>query len=581
MSGTRTNDDVARVLSQLAELSKFEDANPQSFRTRAYERAATAIRSSPGDVTGHDLDDLRAMAGVGDGTARKIVEYLGTGRIGKLDQLRAAYPSEFVELTRIPGIGPKTAILLRERLGVESLDQLRSAIDDERLRDLPGFGPQSEEKIGVAIQRLGLQGKERRSTIGDALTVAVGIVGRLSGHPAVDAIRYCGSLRRFRETIGDVDILVSSNRPEEVAAAFVNLPFVSEVSAQSVTKSAIVTHEGLPVDLRTVPAESFGAATLYFTGSKAHNIALRQRAIERGLLLNEYALIDTGTTEPVASRTESEIYEALGLPFIPPTMREGRGEIEAADAGTLPVPVRIEDLRGDLHVHSTWSGDGRSSLAEMVAAVAERGLDYVAITDHAEDLAINGLSREEVLTERAEIDVLRDVHPDVTILHGAELNIGPQGGVDYDDEFLSGFDWCVASVHSHFDLPAAVQTERLVRAMEHPSVNVIGHLTGRRIGRRPGIEFDLDAVFAAALRTGTALEINSHLDRLDVPSDMLFLARGLEDLVFVISTDAHHTTELDNARWGVLNAARGWVDRARVANTWNTERFLEWSQSKK
>ena len=292
MSGTRTNDDVARVLSQLAELSKFEDANPQSFRARAYERAATAIRSSPNDLTGHDLDELRAIAGVGDGTAKKIVEYVGTGRIGKLDQLRAAYPSEFVELTRIPGIGPKTAVLLRERLGVESVDQLRSAIDDERLRDLPGFGPQSEEKIGVVIERLGLRGKERRSPIGDALPVAVDIVGRLSGHPAIDTIRCCGSLRRFRETIGDVDILVSSDRPEEVAAAFVNLPFVSDVSAQGVTKSAIVTHEGLPVDLRTVPAESFGAATLYFTGSKAHNIALRQRAIERGRLLNEYGLID-------------------------------------------------------------------------------------------------------------------------------------------------------------------------------------------------------------------------------------------------------------------------------------------------
>jgi DNA polymerase (family 10) len=581
VSGTRTNDDVARVLLRLAELSKFEDANPQSFRARAYERAATAIRSSPRDVTGHDLDELRAIAGVGDGTARKIAEYLGTGRIGKLDRLRAAYPPEFVELTRIPGIGPKTAIMFRERLGVESVDQLRSAIDDERLRELPGFGPQSEEKIGVAIERLGLHGKDRRTPIGDALPVAMDIVGRLSKHPAVDAIRYCGSLRRFRETIGDVDILVSSDRPEEVAAAFVNLPLVSDVPAHGVTKLAIVTHEGLQVDLRTVPAESFGAATLYFTGSKAHNIALRRRAIEHGLQLNEYALIDTGTAEPVASRTEIEIYETLGLPFIPSTMREGRGEIEAADAGTLPVPVRVEDLRGDLHVHSTWSGDGRSSLAEMVAAVAERGLDYVAITDHAEDLVINGLSREEVLAERAEIDALRRVHSDVTILHGAELNIGPRGGVDYDDEFLSGFDWCVASVHSHFDLPAEVQTGRIVRAMEHPSVNAIGHLTGRRIGRRPGIEFDLDTVFAAALRTGTALEINSHLDRLDVPADMLFLARDLKDLVFVISTDAHHTTELDNARWGVMNAARGWVDSARVVNTWSTTRFLDWSQSKK
>ena len=581
MSGDRTNEDVARMLARLAELTKFEDASPQSFRVRAYERAAAAIRGSAVDITGYDLDELRAISGVGDGTAKKIVEYLAAGTVGKLDRLQSMYPPEFVKLTRVPGIGPKTAILLQERLGVESVEQLRAAVGDERLRELPGFGPQSEEKIGVAIERLGLHGENRRDPIGDVLPIAEYVVARLAGNPAVAAVRYCGSLRRFRDTIGDVDVLVASEHPEAVSADFVGLPLVRDVLAHGTTKSVVVTDQGIQIDLRVVRPDEYGAAMLYFTGNREHNIALRQRAIGRGMLLNEYALAETDTGDPVASRTEAEIYKSLGLPFIPATIREGRGEIEAAEAGVLPALVEVQDLRGDLHVHSTWSGDGRSTLAEMVAAAAERGLEYLAITEHGEDLAINGLSREQVLAERDEINTLRRAYPELTILHGAELNIGPEGTVDYDDDFLAGFDWCVASVHSHFDLAVEAQTRRIVRAMEHPSVNVIGHLTGRKIGRRPGIEIDVDAVYAAAGETGTALEINAHLDRLDVPAEMLFRARGRSGLVFVVSTDAHHTSELGNARWGVQNAQRGWVEAAHVANTWDSDRFLSWARSKK
>lgn len=578
---SRTNDEVEHLLGELAALTKLDDGSPQSFRVRAYERARDAIRSQANDVAGMSVAELKAVDGIGESTARKIREYVDSGSIAKLEELRSRYPPELVELTRVPGLGPKTVLLLRDELGVTSVTGLRDALQGQRLRGLPGMGERSEEKIARALDRLGTYGKERRTPIADALPVGRQIVDALSAHPAVEQAVYCGSLRRFRDTVADIDVLAAATDPGAVMDAFVSLPLVRDVLAHGATKSSTITAGDLQIDLRVVPAESFGAAILYFTGSKAHNIELRQRAIDRGWILNEYELADSATGEVIASRTEDEIYTALGLDFVPPELREGIGEVQAAAEGNLPDLVEIDDIRGDLHVHSTWSGDGRSSLDDMVATAVDRGLNYIAITEHGEDLAINGLSRAEVLAERDALDALGSRHAGLTILHGAELNIGPDGTLDYDAAFLAGFEWCVASVHSHFDLDAARQTERVVRAMEHPAVNAIGHLTGRRIGMRPGIELDLEAVLAAAATTGTALEINSHLDRLDVPSDLLVRARDLPDLVFVISTDAHHVTEYDNIRWGVANARRGWVDAARVANTWPTERFLEWAAAKR
>jgi DNA polymerase (family 10) len=464
---------------------------------------------------------------------------------------------------------------------VGSVDQLRTAIELHQLRDLPGLGARSEEKIARSIERLGLHGKQRRTPIIEAMPVADELVATMGTLPAVHRIMYCGSLRRFCETIGDIDILVASHDPGPIMDTFVGLPMAREVLGHGATKSAIVTSGGLQVDLRVVTPAQFGAAVLYFTGSVAHNVELRQRAIERGWTLNEYALSDAETGEVIASRTERSIYAALELSEIPPELREGHGEVAAAAAGTLPRLVTEGDIRGDLHVHSTWSGDGRSDLLAMLEAAAARDLQYVAITEHGEDLAINGLSRDEVRQERALLDEYRQRFPDMVILHGAELNIGPDGGLDYDDDFLMEYDWCVASVHSQFDLSADRQTDRLVRAMRHPAVNAIGHLTGRMIGRRPGIELDADAVFAAAAATGTALEINCHLDRLDVPSDLLRRARTVEGLKFVISTDSHHTREFDNLKWGVRNARRGWVDKHRVVNTWSTKRFLKWAAEKR
>lgn len=575
------NNEIARLLRELADLTKLDDGSAQSFRVRAYEKAVDAVRSLGRPVAELSAADLQAADGIGKSTAAKIREYVDTGSISRLDALRAKYPPALVELTRIPGLGPKTVLLVRERLGVESVKDLRAALAAEQLRELPGLGAQRELKIAEAVERLGLHGKDRRTPIIDALPVALHLVELLGEVQGVRHIDYAGSLRRFRDTIGDIDILVAARDSGPVMEAFVEQTSVTDVIGRGETKSSVLIDRGLQVDLRVVAPSEYGAALLYFTGSKDHNIALRQRAIERGWMLNEYALSDQESGAIVASRTEKAIYEALELRFVEPEMREGAGEIEASEARSLPRSVSADDLRGDLHVHSTWSGDGRSSLEDMVAAVAERGLEYVAMTEHGEDLAINGLSREQVAAEADVIARLRDRHPGLTILRGSELNIGPDGSVDYDSDFLEGFDWCVASVHSHFDLPSADQTSRLVTAMRNPAVSAIGHLTGRRIGKRPGIEIDVDTVLSVAGETGTAIEINSHLDRLDAPAEILRRACEYPDVHFVISTDAHHTSELSNGRWGVRLARRGWIDRRRVVNTWPRERFLRWMAAKR
>ena len=576
-----TNAEVARMLQEYADLLTLEEGSSQAFRVRAYDRAVAAVRELPTRVADMTAAELQQIAGVGASTATKIREYVDTGAIAGLEALRLKYPQALVELMRIPGMGPKTLIQLREVLGVETLEDLEQALAEERLRHLPGLGARSEEKIARAIQRLGLHGKERRTPIIQALGVALEILHALQSLPEVRQVEYCGSLRRFQDTIGDVDIVVASNRPEPVMAAFVALPVVSEVLSRGDTKAAILTRTGLQVDLRVVEPGEFGAAILYFTGSKAHNIELRQLAMERGWILNEYALADAAGGEVIASRTEKAIYQALGLAPIPPELREGVGEIRLAATGGLPHLLEERHIKGDLHVHSTWSGDGRSSLEAMIAAAASRGLEYVAITEHGENLAINGLSRDEVREEREVLAELAAAHPRLTILHGAELNIGADGRLDYDQELLTEFDFCVASVHSHFDLDQARQTDRLLTAIANPAVSVIGHLTGRRIGKRPGIELDAEAVFAAAAETDTALEINSHLDRLDVPADMLRKARLVEGLTFAVSTDSHHTSELANMRWGVHNARRGWIERTQVVNTLSRDRFLRWVDRKR
>lgn len=575
-----TKAQILDALRELRTLMTLEEGSPQAFRVRAYDNAIEGLESSTADVASLTEGELVALKGVGKSTAAKIRELIDTGSIKKLDGLRDKYPAEFVNLTRIPGLGPKTLLMLRDRLEIHSLSDLQAALAAEKLRDLPGLGQKSEEKIAHAIERLGLHGKDTRTPIVEALPLARSIVAELLELPTVKAADYCGSLRRFREDIGDIDILVSSTEAKAVMEYFTTMQMVAEVIGHGDTKSSVLTHRGIQVDVRVVTPGQYGAALLYFTGSKTHNIHLRQLAIDRGWLLNEYGLSDVETGQVIASRTEKDIYAALGLALIPPTMREDTGEVERAAAGDLPKLVQHKDIKGDLHYHTDLSGDGRAPLEAMVEAAAERGFSYLAITDHGEDLTINGASRRQMLAQRKKLTLLQEEYPDMRLLHGCELNIGRDGSVDYDLDFVLGFDWTVASVHSFFDLDRNQQTERVLQAMANPAVSAIGHLSGRYIGRRPGIELDLDAVMEAAAATDTAIEINGALQRLDATPEAIRI--GIKHgVTFVIDTDSHHPNELGRMETGVLNAQRGWVERAMVANTWPTAKFLRWVAKKK
>lgn len=572
--------DVVAALQELAELTTLEEESPQSFKVRAYENAIAGIQGFGRDVTGLSKSELIAIKGVGKSTADKIRQFVDSGSIDKLEKLREAYPPELVRLSKIPGIGPKTLKLMRRELGIENLDQLQAAIADEKLRELPGLGKTSEEKIAKAIERLGLHGKDRRTPIAEAMPIAKRMVDALTELDGVSDVAYCGSLRRHSETIGDIDITVAGTRPQPVMDFVANHQLAAEVIGHGDTKTSILTREGMQIDVRVVSSDQFGAATMYFTGSKAHNIAMRQRAIDRGRLLNEYGLFDTETDELIASRTEEEIYQALDLQFVPPTVRENTGEIEKAAAGDLPDFVTIDDIRGDLHYHTTRSGDGTSSPEDMIAAAVAFGHEYVAVTDHGIDLSINGATAEQMLEHRDRLRQIQEDNPDIGILFGCELNIGPDGSLDYDSDFRREFEWNVASVHSHFDLSREEQTVRLIKAISDPTVNAIGHLSGRYIGRRPGIEFDVDSVIEALEIADVALEVNGALERLDAAADVIRQAvrAGVR---LVISTDSHHVSELVRMEYGVRQAQRGWAAVGDVANTMPVDEFIEWSRARR
>jgi len=570
------NAEVLDWLRELAQLTVLAEQNPQSFRSRSYDRARHALEGVTGDLSELSESALQKIDGIGKSTAKKIREYFETGTVEKLDKLRERFPPSVVELSRIPGIGPKTLAKLREDLGVEDLEGLKRAIDEGSLATIEGLGAKSQEKIANAIERLGLKHGEKRTPLYRAMRVADQLVAELLELPeVVDAVP-CGSLRRHRETVGDLDIVVGSKQPGPIMDWFAAHSLAKDVVVKGETKTSIVTRYGLQVDLRVVEPDQLGAATLYFTGSKDHNIRLRKLALQRGWTLNEYALTHQDTGEIIASRDERSIYAALELPFIAPPLREDTGEIEAAVDGTLPELLQAEDLLGDLHVHTDRSGDGRSSLREMVTEAERRGYGYLAITDHAENLPFNGVSREELERQADEMAELQEHFPGVRLLRGCELNIDRDGGLDYDEEFRASLDWCIAAVHSHYDLPQAKQTARLIEAIRDPAVRVIGHLTGRMIGARPGIDIDVDAVLDALADTGVALEVNAALPRMDAAAPVLRRAMS-KGVTFVVSTDSHHVREMaKRAPYGARLAQRGWVDRSRIANTWSQERFLDW-----
>jgi len=555
------NEEVAGLLREYAELTQITGGDV--FRARNYEKAARSVRGWGEDISQLDAKGLRAIPGVGASIAAKIAEYLATGRIAALDELRAKIPAGVLELTRVPGLGPKRALQLNHDLGVSSVDELAGAVKAGRLEGLAGFGARSEERIasGIEVYR---QGRER-VLLDVALHTATTLVEALSAVPGCQRCAYAGSLRRWRETVGDVDILAAADDSAPLMASF---SAGHDVIASGPTKTSIRMPDGLQVDLRVVPLDAWGAALQYFTGSQAHNVAVRQIAVRQKLKLSEYGLFDTETGELIVSRTEEEVYARLGLAWIPPAMREDHGEVEAAARGEIPRLVREEDLRGDLHTHTNLT-DGVASLEDMVAAAARKGYEYYAITDHAPNLFFQRMTDEKMLAQREQV---RALDAPLELLHGTELNIAPDGSVDWDEAFLAGFDLCVASVHSNFDQPRAEMTRRFVTACENPRVNIIGHPLTRRIGRRPPVDVDFGELFRACARTGTALEVNASPQRLDLPSDHIRAARDA-GVVFAIDSDAHSVADQGNLPYGVGTAQRGWLTPDDVINTWPLDRL--------
>jgi DNA polymerase (family 10) len=562
------NEELARRFGEIATLLQLSGAD--RFRVRAYERAADAVGAAPVDLGAVDRAAITEVKGIGASTATKVVEYLDTGTMAMLEELRAKVPAGVVELTRVPGLGPKTAALMHARLGLDSIEALQAAMDDGRLEGLPGLGAKTVANLRESLRRMGAKDTDRRPAA-DAIALAEEICARLRAREDVEQVAFAGSLRRMRETVGDIDVLVAAaGDPAPIHEAFRSMDLVRDVIAAGDKKTSAITVRGIQADLRVVEPDAWGAALQYFTGSTAHNVRVRERAVRRGLLLNEYGIFrrteDGAAGERIASRTEEVVYEAVGMAWVPPTMREDHGEVDVALDGRLPGVVTLEDITGDLHGHSDWSGDGKASLADMVATAAAKGYAYWAVTDHAEDLSINGLSRQQVLDRRQVIRRLQDDHPDMAILDASELNIGLDGSLDYDPDFLLGFEWTVASVHSGLERGEAAQTERIMRAIASPAVNCIGHLTGRKLGKRPGFDVDLAAILEACRETGTALEVNASPRRLDLSGDMVRRAVAA-GVTLTISCDAHSVGDIDAMRYGVWTAQRGWATPADVLNT--------------
>ncbi|QTD97531.1 DNA polymerase/3'-5' exonuclease PolX [Streptomyces cyanogenus] len=563
----RPNDEVEALLREYADLIAITGGD--AFKARAYEKAARAIGGYPADISTLDAEGLREIPNVGRSIADKVAEYLRTGRMAAVEERRARIPAGVRELITIPTLGPRKALRLYEDLHISSVSELAAAVEADALADLKGFGEKTQENIRHGIELLQRAGD--RVPLSLALDTAEEIVGELSAVTGCTRCAYAGSLRRMRETVGDLDVLVAAKRSAPFMDALCELPVTAEVVARGTKKTSVRTGKGLQVDLRVVPPESWGAALQYFTGSKAHNIRTRTIAVHRGLKLSEYGVFDTGSGESVASRTEEEVYARLGLPWIAPTLREDRGEIEAALGDGLPEVVTERDIRGDLHTHTDLT-DGLASLEAMVEAAAERRYAYYAVTDHAPDLYMQRMTDEKILAQRERLRELDGTRHGMRLLHGTELNIGPDGEVDWPQEFLAGFDLCVASLHSHFDLGRTAMTRRLVRACENPYVHIIGHPTTRLIGKRPGVDADWDAVFAACARTGTALEVNAQPDRLDLRDEDILRARE-HGVKFAVDTDAHSVPHLAQLRFGVGTAQRGWLTGEDVINTWPLSRL--------
>jgi DNA polymerase (family 10) len=561
------NLEIAFIFNQIADLLEIQGANP--FRIRAYRRAAMNIEGLADNIETLALSGtLRNIAGVGEDLANKIEEYIRTGRIEFHEQLKREVPLGLAKLVEIPSVGPKTAKQIYDLFRIQSIEELEALCRTEKLLSVPGFKKKTIDNIlsGIELYR------RRRGNylLGRVVPIAMQLCAYLE--KSADRVAYAGSLRRMKEIVHDVDILAASTNVEQTMKAFLAMPFIQQVLAQGGTKASVRVQDDLQVDLRVIDPKSWGAALHYFTGSKAHNIRMRERAIKQGLKLNEYGLFDSADRF-IAGTTEEEIFETLGLPFIPPVLREDWGEIEAASQGRLPNLIQEGDIQGDLHVHTAWS-DGKYSTEEMVEAARKRGYKYVAITDHSKSLGVaGGLSDEDLLEHIDECRALDAKFSDIRVLAGTEVDIRQDGTLDYSDELLSKLDFVVASLHTGFKHDKATLTMRIVRAMQNPNVRLIGHPTGRLLGDRDPYELDFDEIMKEAARTRTCLEVNSNFHRLDLNDVNCRKAREMGVHV-IINTDSHNYDDMLNLPYGVATAQRGWIEKDRVLNARPVEELL-------
>lgn len=573
-----TNRDIAEIFENIADL--LEIKGESVFRVLAYREGAQTIRDLPRDLSAiHAEGKLTELPNIGDTLADKIEEMLTTGELQFYKRITAEIPLSLVEILHVNGVGPKKVKRFWQELGILTLPQLESAAREGKLRGMSGMGAKSEQKILEGIEALNR--RTNRLSIGIALPIAQSILNDLLKLPQAQYGDIAGSLRRYKSTIGDVDILIVSDDAAPIMDAFVNRPDVARILGHGPTKSSVELLQGLQVDVRVLPAARYGTALSYFTGSKDHNVRLREIALKQGLSLNETAFSNAETGEEVVlCATEEEVYKTLGLSYIPPELREDRGEIEAAQAGNLPHLIELADIRGDLHMHTTWS-DGHLSIREMAEAARQRGLSHIVITDHSRSLGIaNGISIERLMEQQKAIrEVDAEMGPDFTVLHGTEMEIKSDGTLDFPDEILAQLDLVIASLHTSLRQPREEITQRLVNAIRNPHVDIIGHPRGQLIPEREPADLDMDTIFAAAKEHGTVMEINANPRRLDLDDSHARRAQEL-GIKLAINTDAHSAGELELTHYGVATARRGWIQPENVINTWTTGQLLDWLRSR-
>ena len=557
------NIDVARVFEDIADMLEIQGEDV--FRVRAFRRAANSVRSATEDINKLSTEGrLTELPAIGKGMAGRIDEMLKSGKMSYFEQLKETIPPRLLELMKVPGVGPKKAKTFYDELHITGVDEMKKAAEDHRISSLKGLSGKTEENILKGIELY--QSSRERLNLSEAYPIADHFVSLLKTLPFVDDVCPAGSLRRMKETIGDIDILAASEEPEKVMEAFTTLPEVARILAKGDTKASIINSNGLQVDLRVVPVDQFGSALQYFTGSKEHNVHLRDLAKRQGYKINEYGIFDAKTGERLGGSIEEDIYKTLGMDMMLPTLREDTGEIDAALEHALPDSIAVEAIKGDLQVHSTWS-DGLNKIKDMKAEAKRLGYDYMAITDHALKLRIaGGMDLDEIRERNEEIKRINDEDDGFVVLSGVELNIDNDGGVDYQDDVLAGFDIVIGSVHSGFQQPEDQMTARILKAMENPHIHVIAHPTGRIIGKRAPYAVNIDSMLDAAAKTGTILEINAYPDRLDLKDEYAREAkrRGLK---LVINTDAHQAVHLKYMMFGVAEAQRGWLEPDDVINT--------------